>query len=492
VRSIAWLAAGTLVVAALTTGCGNRYRPVINPVSPTAPAPEPTSYAIALSQPGLVSASSTTSPCPATQYTSPGVATVIDFSGDTVFAQATVGTGPITSSLDSSGSNDYVLNCDGTITSFTVSPTLQSNSEATTTLFPASATGVPSIQSNILVRTSAPYVINQVRGTVGSLTVSTSSGQVALFQEIAVAPAAVTLTGSPGLTGTSATASSQRIYAVSQGNSTNGPSAKWGDCANPYSVTTTGEADGIETTTNSVSSRLQLGVCPVAGVTSLDGLRTFIVNRGSGTVSVINTQTNTLDTALNPTGTITLPLPAGSTAAHAGPVYAAFFPQTQVLVVADYDANALTFINAPLDVYGNDAPGFGSVLATVPVGSGPAAMSILADGSRVYVANQNDGTVSVVSMTDFTVEKSISVGGHIRSISSTYNNPVGKVYVTAPDTDVLTIIRTDTDIVSALITLQGNGVDVHATTQYAGATGTTSNTPANTLVTSDSPGSGAP
>jgi len=64
--------------------------------------------------------------------------------------------------------------------------------------------------------------------------------------------------------------------------------------------------------------------------------------------------------------------------------------------------------------------------------------------------------------------------------------------VVAPDSNILTIIRTDTDIITTLFTMQGLGVDVHATTQYSAATGTTSNTPANTIVTSDSPGSGAP
>ena len=488
-RSFAWLAAGTLTAAAFVTGCGNRYRPVINPVSTTAPAPQATSYAIVLSQPNLAAAASTTDPCPAVPYTTPGVAAIIDFSGDSLLAQAAIGTGPLTSAIDSSGTSAYALNCDGTITTIPIISTLQNNSLSTTTLFPAVSVGHPSIQSNILVRTTGPYVVNQVRGTVGALTTATT-GQISLLQEVAVAPALVTLTGTPGLTGTSATSSSQRVYAISQGNSTNGAAAKWGDCNTPAAVTVTGEADGIETSTNSVSSRLPLGVCPVFGVTSLDGLRTFVLNRGSGSVSVINTQTNTLDTALNATGTISLPAAIG--AASAGPVYAAFYAQSQILVVLNYDSNSVSFINAPVDVYGNDATGFGQVLATVPVGVHPTAVTILGDGSRAYVANQGDGTVSVLSMTSFTVEKTIPVGNHPRAISSTYNNPTGKVYVTAPDSNVLTIIRTDTDIVSTLFTLQGFGVDVHATTQYSAATGTTSNTPANTIVTSDAPGTGAP
>ncbi len=487
-RSIAWLAAGLLAAAALTTGCGNRYRPVINPVSPTGPAPQSTSYAVVLSQPALAPAASASNPCPATPYSSPGVVTLVDFSGDSVLAQATIGTGPLTSALDSTGSTVYALNCDGTITTIPISTSLQNNQLATTTLFAANpVTRQPAIQSNILVRTTGSYVVNQNRGTVAALN---NSGQIALLQEIAVAPAVVTLTGSAGFTGTSATSSGQRVYAIAQGNSSTGTGVKWGDCDTPSAVATAGEADGIEAATNSISTRLPLGVCPVYGITSLDGLRTFIMNRGSGTVSVINTQTNSLDTALNATGTIALP--AGTSATGAGPAYAAFFPQSQLLVTANYDGNSVSFINAPLDIYGNDAPGFGTVLATVPVGSHPTAITLLGDGSRAYVANSGDGTVSVISMTSFTLEKTIQVGGHPRVISSTYNNPAGKVYVTAPDSNVLTIIRTDTDIISALLTLQGFGVDVHATTQYSAATGTTSNTPANTIVTSDSPGSGAP
>ncbi len=488
-RSNAWLITGTLVVAALTTGCGNKYRPVINPVSPTGPSPQATSYAIVISQPDLAPAASSTDPCPATPYANPGVATVIDFSGDSILAQATIGNGPLTSAVDQTGSNAYALNCDGTITTIPISATLQNNGLFTTTLFPAdTATGRHSIQSNILVRPSNSYVINQVRGTVGAL--ANLTGGISLLQEVAVAPAPVALAGSAGLTGTSATSSAQRVYAISQG--VTGSNARWGDCNTTdfSTITNTGEADGIEASTNSVSSRLPLGICPVFGITSLDGLRTFVMNRGSGTVSVINTQTNTLDTALNATGTIALP--AAASAATAGPVYAAFFAQSQLLVTVNYDSNSVSFINTPLDIYGNDATGFGQVLATVPVGSHPAAITLLGDGSRAYVANQGDGTISVVNMTNFTVEKTITVGGHPRAISSTYNNPSGKVYVTAPDSNVLTIIRTDTDIISALVTLQGFGVDVHATTQYSAANGTTSATPVNTIVNSDSPGSGAP
>jgi YVTN family beta-propeller protein len=482
VRSNPWLTASAILAVAVTAGCGNRYRPVITPVPPTGPASQPTAYAVVLSQPAQTTAASATYPCPASLYASPGVATVIDFSGDSVLAQANIGTGPLGFTLDPSGTLSYSLNCDGTINTFPVSSSLQSNQIQTTTLFrdatppPNAPPSFRSIQSNILVRTTGQYVVNQVRGTVGALAAA-AAGNLALLTEISVAPALTAITGA---------STGQRVFAISQGASTGpGASVTWGQCAVPSSVTTAGEADGIETTTNSVSSQIPLGICPVYGITNASGLRSFVLNRGSGTITVINDQLNTLDTQLNSTGTINLSLPNTAASGGAGPVYADYYAQAELLVTANYDSNTVSVINIPLDIYGNDAPGFGTVLATIPVGTHPAAITVLQDGSRAYVANEGDGTVSVISLTSFTVQKTIPVAGHPRTIASTYNNPAGKVYVTSPDSTLLTILRTDTDIVSAQIQLQGFGVDARTATQFAGNTG-------NQVIASHSPGTGAP
>ena len=61
------------------------YRPVINPVRPTGPSPAPTAYVVAITQP---------------TGTPAGIATVLDFSGDTVLAQATIGDLPLDFTLD--------------------------------------------------------------------------------------------------------------------------------------------------------------------------------------------------------------------------------------------------------------------------------------------------------------------------------------------------------------------------------------------------------
>ena len=488
------LAAGFVLVAvAAAIGCGNRNRPVINPVTPTGPAGSPAgAYALVLTQPGLLPASSTTNPCPSTTnvYAEPAIATLIDVSGDSVLAQANIGYGPLTSAESPSVNELYSFNCDGTINGIPLVATgasaLQTNTVSSTTLFgTASGTGglgAPSIQSNALVQNTALYVINKDRDSVGALT---TANPPALLQEIPVAPSAVALAGSP---------TSQNVYAISQGAT--GSNFAWGTCADPSSVTSNGEVDTIDVATNAVEQRIPVGVCPVFGLTTPDGLRTFVLNRGSGTVTVIDGQKDAIDTGFTPNSGI-----AGTINVGAGPVYAAYFPQTEVLVTANYDSGTITFINAQLDAYQNDAPGFGTVLATVNVGADPAALSFLGDGSRVYVALEGDvtnaaanGAIAIVNATNFTLENTVQVPGHPRSIASTYNYPEGKVYVVAPDSQLLTILRTDTDTISAQLQLQGCGVDVHTNYQYAGQNNLAgSSVTADTLVNmSDSPGSGAP
>ena len=122
--------------------------------------------------------------------------------------------------------------------------------------------------------------------------------------------------------------------------------------------------------------------------------------------------------------------------------------------------------------------------------------------SRVYTANEGDGTATVVNLTSYTPQATIQLGGtptsnntisgtlipQPRSIDSAYNYPIGKVYVSSQNSPFVTVIRTDTDVVSAAIQVQGNVVDLHTTAQYTG----TSSTGGNTNTQSRVYGSGAP
>ena len=63
------------------------------------------------------------------------------------------------------------------------------------------------------------------------------------------------------------------------------------------------------------------------------------------------------------------------------------------------------------------------------------------------------------------VEATIPVAGHPNFLVGTAGTPTGKVYITAGDTSLMTILRTDVNQVQAYVDLQGRGVQVRVTAQ---------------------------
>jgi len=224
----------------------------------------------------------------------------------------------------------------------------------------------------------------------------------------------------------------------------------------------------------------------VYAVESPDTKRFFVLNRGDDTITVINSQDNTPDScvpfvnqagqkvychpilplslsAVTATG-VTPPNGTGGMTQTAGPVYAEFNQALAQLVVADYDGGTISVIDVSEDEYGNDSPTFGTTY-TIPVGNNPASVTVLFDGTRAYTANQADQTVSIVTLSSHTVEKTLPITGHPRTVVSTQNSLQGKVYVASPDSPYLTILRTDLDLVDTTVLIEGNVVDVRVTTQ---------------------------
>ncbi|MDE3149628.1 MAG: hypothetical protein KGL37_09190 [Acidobacteriota bacterium] len=437
-------------VAALIAGCGNNYRPVVTPITPSGPAPQPPSYAVVVSAP---------SP------TTPGIATIIDYAGDTVMAMAPIGPGPKSFVMDTLGSIGYTVNSDGTMTNFPITTSLQPKDVLYTTL-PATAQPV-----NLLAPSSGLWATD-LDGNVADV----FSGGPATFKlAIPVAPTPVTIVGSPNLQG-------QREYAISQ----NFVDPTGVSCNASPTTAPDGVATPIELATYSADAPIPVGKCPVYAVQSPDQKRLFVLNRGDDTITVINSQNNTLDacapftnqngqlvtchptlplstTAVTNTG-ITPPNGSSGMASVAGPVYAEYNEATEQLVVADYDGGTISIIDVSLDIYGNDSATFGTTY-TVPVGKNPASVTVLFDGTRAYTANQSDETVTIVNLSSHTVEKTLNVVGHPRTVVSTQNSQFGKVYIASPDSPYLTILSTLTDLVDTTILVQGNVVDVRTTTQ---------------------------
>jgi YVTN family beta-propeller protein len=406
------------------TGCGNTYRPVVTAINPVGPAAQPQKYAVAISNPGSGL---------------PGLVTIVDFSGDTVLITANIGVAPYYFILNASGTTGYTLNGDGTLTSFDVSNQLQTRDVIQTTLLNGAA------PNSIFPDVASTYITEPGRNAVAQL----KGAPPALNQELPVA-AGYTPVYIAGFSG------SPRAYLINQG--TGGGN---------------GQVAAIEISSNTISSTIPVGASPVYGVMTADGKRAYILNQGDGTVSVINSQTNQPDVVPKPAVN---PIPVGTS-----PIWADLAPTRNELVVVNAGSGgakgSVSVINIPLcsaaALPGNpncdasnpiDANGFGQVLATVPVGVNPRMIAVLQDGSRAYVVNQADSTISVVNLTTNSVTATIPVPAttHPNFIAVINGTPTGKVYVTSPESDRMTIIRTDTDTVETTIPLQGKGVMVRA------------------------------
>ena len=483
-------AAGLAACIGAVAGCGNTYRPVVATIGVVGPAGQPTKYALAVSTPTQIPAngaitfigtwSATTTyavnqgvnyqgsqyvslqnanlnqnPASAAAYwslLSNGLLTMVDFSGDTVLVTATLGLNPYYFYLNSNGTTGFTLNSDKTMNSFDVSTSLISSQVLESTLPPGTN------PASVFATSSSTYISDPGVNAIDQLT----STPPALKQELPVASgySPLYVVGQSG---------APRLYAIS-------PSTTGG----------LGQVSAIEASGNTISTTLPVGRGPVYGVMTVDDRRAFILNQTDGTVTAINVQTNALDTPVNT-------IPVGTR-----PVWADLASGLDELVVANEGngttPGSVTIVNIPLcsatalPTNGNcdptnpiDATTFGQIVATVPVGTNPIMVTVLSDFTRAYVANAGVAslpcaangiavpgvsttcTVSVVNLLSDTVTATIPINGHPAYIASSDAAPTGKVYVVCKDSQVMTVIETDTDSVDTTIPLQGYGVSVRMT-----------------------------
>ena len=420
----------------MLAGCGSTYRPVISSTSPVGPAGQPTKYAVAISTTGASTA---------------GLATIVDFSGDDVLVTARIGDNPYFLALDPTGSTGYTLNGDGTINSFSVSSNLiQSQVNQSTLPANSNPTSITSQGASLYITQPGLSFVGQLTGIPPALKQELPTGFGSAYT--------VVVNQAP------------RAYVLVQ----NGGGA--------------GEAYPVETGTQTLDNPIPVGSTPVYGVMTADSRRAFIMNKGSNTVTVINAQTNAADTFTSST--------PGTISVGVAPVWADFAPTlNEILVVNQGSAStpgsvsvvsiplcsSTTVLPSPTCDPNNpvDADGFGAVVATIPVGINPQQIAVLQDGSQAYVSNAGGaglaGSVSVINLTTNTVIATIPAGdsvnpadaivhGHPGFIAVTTGTPTGKVYVTAPDSNDLTVIRTDTDAVQTHLSLQGKGIMVRVNT----------------------------
>jgi len=472
-----------LALAALISGCGDNYRPVVTPIGTNGPPAQPSSYTVVASTTGTLT---------------PGVVTIIDYAGDSILNETPIGPGPTVFSIDETGSTGYTYNFDHTLSNFSIAPSLQAKnvSESTLPVF----SGLPAQPVNLMAPSSGLWVTDLNGNFVDLFSGSPQAFklQIPVATSASLASMPVFIAGTPSTSG-------QREYVMSQNVPDTAPLA----CNLSPTTAPPGVATPIELSSNTADPAIPVGKCPVYAVQTPSLQRLFVLNRGDDTLTVINTRNNTPDACTpfqNQSGQWvtchpSIQLPSGS-----GPVYAEYNPATQQLVVANYDGGTVSVVNVPLDEYGNDSNtytnpscmvggvtsyancgavtgGFGAV-TTIKVGNtatpNPASVTVLADGSKAYTANQNDdsgtgnGTVTVVNLYTYTVEKTLTVVGHPRTVVNTQNSEFSKIYVASPDSPFITIIEsspTVTDLIDTTVLLEGTPVDIRTTTQ----TGTSGN-----------------
>jgi len=165
----------------------------------------------------------------------------------------------------------------------------------------------------------------------------------------------------------------------------------------------------------------------------------YVTNSADGTVSIVNVAPST------PVVSATVTVGSGSASTPDG---VAVSPDGSTVYVANYNDGTVSVI----------ATGSNAVVATIPVGNQPSALAVTPSDARVYVVNSGSNSVSVISTATNTVTSTVAVGRNptaltIGSLGFSANN----VYVTNYDDGTLDVISDGvTPMLTATVNV-GNG-----------------------------------
>lgn len=151
-----------------------------------------------------------------------------------------------------------------------------------------------------------------------------------------------------------------------------------------------GTVSVINTATNTSVATISVGNGPSTLAVTPDGAHVYVVNAYDNTVSVIATATNTVvgspisvGTSIGPSSNVSVLITGGI----------AITPSGNSVYVVNSGGNTVSVI----------ATASNTVVDTIPVGSEPTGIAITPDGAHAYVANFLDGTVSVIATATNTV-----------------------------------------------------------------------------------------
>ena len=329
----------------LWSACGDYYRPVAFPITPPAPNPNFLHVIVVLTANGNSNA---------------GASTTIDVSGDTATSQSTVGIRPSYAALVDSATRVYVTNTgENTVSSF--SPAIATPVNVIT--FPAGSS------PNFVASTESAnvYVSNSGNGTVS--TISTANNVITNTIPVGGTPAAM-----------AEIPNGQKLYVV------NGATA-----AGAGSVVS---MNTIDQTVNLpvVASPAAAWVSPSWVVARSDSQRVYVLDKGSGFVTAIDTNFDTV---------------VGTVSVGVGADFMAYDPTLNRLYVTNPASNTVMALNVVTDDLSA-----GELTASI---ANPISVTALLDGTRVYVASATvSGTtvtskVTVLTAAQLSVKTSISL-----------------------------------------------------------------------------------
>lgn len=380
-------AAVVLALISLWAACGDYYRPVAYPLTPAQPNPSFTHQAVVITTNGT---------------NNPGASTTIDVSGDTAISQATVGIMPVHAALVSSIGKIFVANnLDDTVSVFSSS-----------TPTPVTTISLPSGSAPDFVastESATVYVANAGNGTVSAISTSTN----AVINTITVPGSPVSMSELPD---------TQKVYVANAGVG--------GGAASVVSINT------IDLTVNSpiVASATAPWTSPVWVVSRSDSQRAYVLDKGSGFVSAIDTSVDAV---------------VGTASVGVGADYMFYDPTLDRLYVTNPISNTVFMFDASTDTL---------TAMTVPVAN-PITVTATPDGTRAYVATAavSGTTVSSSVTVLYTNDLSVKTIIPLNSVSAVCTTKVpselsiaaaadsSRVYVGNCDAGNTAVIQTSND-----------------------------------------------
>ena len=205
-----------------------------------------------------------------------------------------------------------------------------------------------------------------------------------------------------------------------------------------YVVNADGTVSVVDTSTNTITATIAIGALPGGVSFSPDGTRAYVANRGDSSISVIDTASNTV------VATVAL-------APDSFPLYPAVTPDGKFLYVAEVFSGNVEVVSAAAN----------SVVASIPVGGFPCSVAITPDGAHGYVSNGID-FVSVIDIATNTISVgSIPVTSDGNCAFQFAVTPAGDaVYVPGINRNVVSVISTATNTVSATVAVPPPGAIV--------------------------------